>query len=1001
MKRRQACINRVLSYVGGGGYDDDYGDNDQAAVVYEYIQATPGTVIPAPGMTGSAGGPIAVGGGGGGIVVGGGGGGRGFGSNFIQPDPLRDMVNQRARGNMTSEKDGYIVYKERAIQDLISKVQEYSNQLAQHSQPLHRDGIMRYVDAHTLSPQGYGARYNLNDTYNVPMTVTDKMCLTTALTQAERRRYPHGHGNREQHDEDNRRHTAVALAQLNVSFMRMRNLLEHHGWIAKELIPPTPIPNNVPRRTTSKAQTLENNIQQSVQENTVNHCPLNDVLLWVEHAHVYKQYMHTPAISTSWHSEAAKWTRLYKQRGRTWTRAEWIKEIFPLRDNTIVLWESDEIYGDNTGFTVSTLLRLLTGYHMIIKMLVPKGGLMEDEVREAVVEFKEFMLWRTVYVDPHLYWWLFLRGIVYPMVFSVEEKSSQRQIVLEKNVFDPADPGTDFRNMYAAERREYDDSNTPPPSLFVFNDAENQFLTESVHAGGGNGVMRKFLADKPMRVSGIPTGPTDADRTGYKLLDERTTTVIKLAVNLIAVRAHTDEHIQKVIVSVDANDHNMIGKGIFDTAESVRGFIITELQKALNDKQRIFEFVPAQIVARINGGVIKQDKIDEAKKILGILVLRYMVESRDHHAMPIELEEALNNTLVHNMLRLLPANVDLKTLWSGRFRYTDVDFDERRMNVLYWHAQKLVQSSPRGVSSNAVRKMHKKMSESPDDELHRFINKFQPMTEDQIQQATINVLELFQETKINGVDVHPYLLSLREDHKTVYDWNKLLAKLAQNTRVVPVPDRSDMLVPTVKPDDPNYKTRKVRMMERMWYDGLFIHKTKGSGSLADILLYSFYGNTDDKKNSSTMIRTLMIDRLLSRQEQTGEKKQLLEKCYQSITKANSTKTVTEYHGNLPLPYHFLFVFGAVFDFEVHLYVLDKSLVGRAEAPGQRPYEIIMYNDKQGNLPVIRMFMEQLPRTTNASYYPIFSNGKQVPTVMFEGLASAPAKVAYLSHDLVE
>lgn len=110
-------------------------------------------------------------------------------------------------------------------------------------------------------------------------------------------------------------------------------------------------------------------------------------------------------------------------------------------------------------------------------------------------------------------------------------------------------------------------------SLFVFNDNEEQYISKSCSAGGGNAVVRPLQCQNPPRALGVPTGSFKGK--GYKSLTPQAKKLIDESIERIrdSIRKYRYD---RIIYSV--NKDGYIGTGIFNVGDDVRKYITTKLQ---------------------------------------------------------------------------------------------------------------------------------------------------------------------------------------------------------------------------------------------------------------------------------------------------------------------------------------------------------------------------------------------------------------------------------------
>ena len=113
-------------------------------------------------------------------------------------------------------------------------------------------------------------------------------------------------------------------------------------------------------------------------------------------------------------------------------------------------------------------------------------------------------------------------------------------------------------------------------ALFVFNDNEQQYLSRSCQAGGGNAIIRPYQCIDPPRAAGIPTG---SHGTGYAKFTSHVKTLIDNAINQI-VTICNKYHYDTIYYSSDKDGN--LGTGIFNVDSDVKTYIVQQLQQAFN-----------------------------------------------------------------------------------------------------------------------------------------------------------------------------------------------------------------------------------------------------------------------------------------------------------------------------------------------------------------------------------------------------------------------------------
>jgi hypothetical protein len=137
------------------------------------------------------------------------------------------------------------------------------------------------------------------------------------------------------------------------------------------------------------------------------------------------------------------------------------------------------------------------------------------------------------------------------------------------------------------QQQEYDDS------FFIFNDNAGDY--EGINKGGNNGAMRMY---KPTnRTLGIPTG---VDGQGFTGLDQKLANnkfgetargLIEHAIGSIEWHL-TKYEFKAVYYSVDKNDYNLLGVGLFKPSVEVRKYIVKRIKEMWH---RVRNCVPRQL----------------------------------------------------------------------------------------------------------------------------------------------------------------------------------------------------------------------------------------------------------------------------------------------------------------------------------------------------------------------------------------------------------------------
>ena len=111
--------------------------------------------------------------------------------------------------------------------------------------------------------------------------------------------------------------------------------------------------------------------------------------------------------------------------------------------------------------------------------------------------------------------------------------------------------------------------------LFIFNDNEEDFLSESCIKGAGNAVIRPYKCKDPPRAAGIPTGfyKKGSINKGYDELTDEVKEIIDVSFEKIEELLSTGNY-KRVIYSGTKND---LGTSIFKVGDDVRKYIIKRL----------------------------------------------------------------------------------------------------------------------------------------------------------------------------------------------------------------------------------------------------------------------------------------------------------------------------------------------------------------------------------------------------------------------------------------
>jgi hypothetical protein len=132
---------------------------------------------------------------------------------------------------------------------------------------------------------------------------------------------------------------------------------------------------------------------------------------------------------------------------------------------------------------------------------------------------------------------------------------------------------------YMIEQPDYNDA------LFIFNDDELMFLTQSLSRGGGNAVIRPYKGANPPKSAGIPTG---TGRGGYQELTSDVMDIIDSSLSVISKLIHTGKY-KRVFYSAE-DSSGRLGTSIFHVSEDVKKYIIQELNEVIHKYNRIFAY---------------------------------------------------------------------------------------------------------------------------------------------------------------------------------------------------------------------------------------------------------------------------------------------------------------------------------------------------------------------------------------------------------------------------
>ena len=131
--------------------------------------------------------------------------------------------------------------------------------------------------------------------------------------------------------------------------------------------------------------------------------------------------------------------------------------------------------------------------------------------------------------------------------------------------------GRDGDFSWMIRQSEYNDV------LFIFNDNEQAFLSESCKRGYGNAVIRPYQCVTPPRAAGIPTGilSEKGKGEGYKKLTPAVKEIIDLAIERIQEKIENNRYKRVMYSGTD----EMMGSEIFKIGKDVKKYIVKELKK--------------------------------------------------------------------------------------------------------------------------------------------------------------------------------------------------------------------------------------------------------------------------------------------------------------------------------------------------------------------------------------------------------------------------------------
>jgi hypothetical protein len=149
----------------------------------------------------------------------------------------------------------------------------------------------------------------------------------------------------------------------------------------------------------------------------------------------------------------------------------------------------------------------------------------------------------------------------------VNLNGTRPKVKLKPVVFEKKDKNTHFDHLIRLKNHS--------KTLFIFNDNEESFLSESCEAGGGNAIIRPYSCGAYPKAAGIPTG---VNGTGYLDLTTNVRKIINDAIRKI-VYLLKNYPFNQIVYS--ANRDGTLGSGIFDVSEKTKKFIMMQLRLAV------------------------------------------------------------------------------------------------------------------------------------------------------------------------------------------------------------------------------------------------------------------------------------------------------------------------------------------------------------------------------------------------------------------------------------
>jgi len=150
-----------------------------------------------------------------------------------------------------------------------------------------------------------------------------------------------------------------------------------------------------------------------------------------------------------------------------------------------------------------------------------------------------------------------------------EEKDEESLLIIPAPKY--VEKGQDGDFAWMIKQPEYNDV------LFIFNDDEEAFLSESCKKGRGNANIRQYQCITPPRARGVPVGilPKKGKGKGYKELSPHVQEIIDLSIEKIQETLDAGKY-KRVMYS---GSDTKITSRIFNVGKNVKKYIVKELKK--------------------------------------------------------------------------------------------------------------------------------------------------------------------------------------------------------------------------------------------------------------------------------------------------------------------------------------------------------------------------------------------------------------------------------------